>query len=233
MRKSCIPILSLMMAVCIGCTPATDQGPAAQAPNPLAREPFDHVLILSVDKSGSFYDLMKPGGKGLELANNTITHYFQNRLGNNDYLVVSQLSANRQSLLWQGSPRQLRSEFGNIGEWAEFVDKKSNSAGSRVWDGISDSLEIVMTDPSMWNAHTKVAYVGLTDMENNMVDNYTSEQRLMRNLKAFAKKGCVIGLYFVGTQETILWRQKLQECGFKDFVVEPATSAKARFPSFE
>ena len=70
-------------------------------------------------------------------------------------------------------------------------------------------------------------------MENNLVDNFTSEQRLMRNLKAFAKKGGVIGLYFVGTQETIFWRQKLQELGFKDFVVEPATSAHPRFPAFE
>ena len=70
-------------------------------------------------------------------------------MGNNDYLVVSQLSGNRQALLWQGSPRQLRNEFTNIGEWAKFMDKKSDIAGSRIWDGLSDSLEIVMTDPSI------------------------------------------------------------------------------------
>ena len=107
------------------------------------------MLIMPVDESGSFNDKRKPGGKGLEFANRTITHYFQNRLGNNDYLVVSQLSGNRQALLWQGSPRQLRNEFTNIGEWAEFMDKKSDIAGSRIWDGLSDSLEIVMTDPSI------------------------------------------------------------------------------------
>ena len=85
----------------------------------------------------------------------------------------------------------------------------------------------------MWNSHSRVVLVCLSDMENNVVDNYTSEQRLMRNLKEFAKKGGVIGLYFVGTRETIYWRQKLQEIGFKDFVVEPATTAKPRFPAFE
>lgn len=205
-----VPIAFFATLAAIGCTPVAEHTGKVQSASPLTREAYDYVLIMPVDKSGSFQTLMKPGGKGLEFANRTITHYFQNRIGNNDYLVVSQLSANRQALLWQGSPRQLRTEFTDIGEWAEMLDKKAAEGGSRVWDGLSDSLEIVMTDPSMWNNHTKVILIGLTDMENNLVDSYTSEQRLLRNLKAFAQHGGVIGLYFVAPNECIRWRDSLQ-----------------------
>ncbi len=229
MRKFC----AFLLILAAGCTPATEKRGPEGGPSPIDRDPYEYVLLVAVDKSSSFDTLMKPGGRGLEFLNDTVTHYFQNRLGSNDCLIVTQLSGNRQAVLWQGSPRQLRTEFSSSADLAEFIDKKSDVNGSRVWDGLSDTLELAMSDPNICNGRTKVVLVALTDMENNLVDTYTSEKRLMDNLKAFAKKGGVCGLYFVGTPETKIWRSKLAECGFRDFVVEPSVAANPRRLSFE
>ena len=225
--------LCVFLPLVSGCTPVVQQTASDSSPSPIGREPYDYALLVAVDKSGSFVSLMRPGGKGLEFLNDTITHYFHGRLGNNDCLIVTQLSGNRQALLWQGSPRQMRNEFSNSAEFSEFIEKKSDAAGSRIWDGISDTLELAMSDPNLWNGRTKLVLACLTDMENNLVDSYTAEKRLMDNLKAFAKKGGVVGLYFVGTAETTLWRKKLSECGFRDFVVEPSIASTPRRLSFE
>ncbi len=226
-------VLLIVSAALVGCTPVADKGGPDATPSPLAREPYDYALLVAVDKSGSFDALMKPGGKGLAFLNDTVDHYFRGRLGNNDCLIVTQLSGNRQAILWQGSPKQLRTEFASSTDWAEFLDKKAAGGGSRVWDGLSDTLELAMTDPYIWNGKTKVVLIGITDMENNLVDSYTAEKRLTDNLKAFAAKGGTAGLYFVGVNETTLWRRKLGECRFRDFVVEPSVAANPRRPSFE
>ena len=222
-----------ILAACVGCTPATQEQAGEPAASPFNREPYDHVLILAVDESESFKDLMKPGGKGIEFANAAVEKYLSDRAGQNDYLVVTSMCGNFQSILWAGSPHTLREEFADIGVWAELLQRKADAKGSRIWDGLSDSLEMVMSDPTMWNSHTRVAVIAITDMQNNLVDNYTSQQRLETALKAFAKGGGVIGMYFVETQETIRWRQKLPTMGFKDFVVSPAAESKPHLPSFE
>lgn len=230
-------ICTLLLSACLGCTPAVERtgSPSASTASTLDTEPYDCVMVLPIDVSGSMASLMKPGAKGLEFANTAINTYFHSRLGNNDLLVVSQLSGNRQAVVWQGAPRSLREDFSKFGDLGDAVLSQSNSAGSRIWDGLSDSLEIVMTDPRCWNDRTKVVLIVLSDMENTLIDSYSSERRLKDNLKALSKHGGICGLYFVSNEEVVRWRKNMREAGFKDhqYVVEPRAESKPRLPSFE
>src|SRR5947209_2637790 len=96
--KRLVILAGLLLTV--GCTPAQPERGDAPGEPTFNREPYDHVLVLLVDKSGSFRDLMKPGGKGLAFANDAVNHYFRDRAGMNDHLIVAQLSGNRQSVIW-------------------------------------------------------------------------------------------------------------------------------------
>lgn len=227
--------LAWLLTLLVGCTPAdTQDSPDSPAQPPiLVREKYDTVLIMAIDRSGSFVSLMKPGAKGHEFMNRSIGHYFQKRNGCNDYLVVSLLGGTRQCVAWQGKPREMREDFTGIRDWEEFMEKNSDSRGSRIYDGLSDTLEIVMTDPSMWNDHTKVVLIGITDMENNLVDSYSTEGRLAQNLRAFGRKGGSVGLYFVRPDLAVEWRRKLQDYGVRNFVVEPSTTARPMIPGFD
>jgi hypothetical protein len=235
-RLGLASVMALLLIT--GCTRATPGGSGVPEPNdapesPLARDQYDYVLLIAVDKSTSFVDLMKPGGRAFEFMNKTISSYFHHRISNNDYLIVSVLSGSRQSIVWTGAPGAIRADFTKMSDFGEFLDQKSDAAGSRIWDGLADCLDLAMSDPTIWNPRTRVIMIALTDMECNLVDNYTSEQRLLTAFKKFADHGGQVGLYFVGQRETFEWRTKLRECGFKNPIVEPATTTQPPLPNFE
>lgn len=234
LKIAVVAITIILLTTIVGCTPVgPNAGASSDQPivSPLTRDQFDQVLVVLIDKSESFKDLMRKDGAGTRFLYDSVDHYFQARLTNNDILIVAQMSGNRQALLWQGSPIHLRQRFNGPAELSDELEKKSAPGGSRIYDAISDSIELILSDPSM--IKSRLCFIVLSDMEQTLQDNYSTNQRLDQNLTALAKRGGVLGLYFVSTAECTKWRQKLTQFGFKDFVVEPSIHERPRLPSWE
>jgi hypothetical protein len=196
------------------------------------REQYENVLVVLVDESGSFKELMKPDGAATKFLYDTVDHYFQARLASDqDLLIVAQLSGNRQALLFQGSPRDFRQRYSSAATFSQELERRSSGGGSRIYDGISDSIEFILNDPNLATAH--LCLIILSDMEQNLQDGYTTNQRLENNLKAFVQRKGVMGIYFAEPQECIKWRQKLQKLSMRDFVVEASIHENPRRPKFE
>ena len=71
-------LVCLVLLGCAGCTRVSNKADRPDDPT-FDRDPYEKVLLLIVDKSSSFSDLMKPGGKGLAFVNATIEELFRGR----------------------------------------------------------------------------------------------------------------------------------------------------------
>ena len=96
----------------------------------------EYVLSVIVDLSGSFEDLMAEKGKAYEFLLHVVDRYFRDRIGSQDKLMISQISANERSLLWEGTPLQLRREFPTPEAFRNLLRSKADPVGSRVNDAV-------------------------------------------------------------------------------------------------
>src|SRR3989442_11933800 len=100
---------------------------------------------------------MTRDGKGYEFTMRVADRYFRNSIGSNNRLIIAQLSATDRALLWDGTPVQLRQDFPSANEFRQFLLKKSHPAGSRIYDGIADAFEYVLSDQGVASSKTRTA----------------------------------------------------------------------------
>ena len=123
-----------------GCTKSTEQDNAAQVT--LGGDDAELIVVIALDLSGSFADLMTRDGKAYEFTMRVVDNYFRNAIGTQNRIIIAQLSAHdRQALLWDGTPIQLRQDFPSAAEFRTFLLSRSNPAGSRIHDGVADALD--------------------------------------------------------------------------------------------
>src|SRR3989442_16036297 len=123
---------------------------------------------------------MTRDGKGYEFTMRVADRYFRNSIGSNNRLIIAQLSATDRALLYDGTPVQLRQDFPSANEFREFLLKKSHPAGSRIFDGVADAFEYMLTDPSFASGKTRMAVFVLSDFDDNFPNPEKSEQRVVQ-----------------------------------------------------
>lgn len=222
-------LLTTAVLLC-GCTKHTEQDNQQVS---LGREDPDYMVLIAVDMSGSFASLMTKDGKGYEFTMRVADKYFRNSIGTNNRIIIAQLSAGDRALLWDGTPIQLRQDFPSANEFREFLLKKSHPAGSRIYDGIADAFDYVLSDPSVQSGKTRTAVFILSDFDDTFPNREKSEQRVTQSLKAFAKTNGVVGFYFLDHFRVPTWRQHLRQSGIKQWVCESEIVAYPPLSSFE
>jgi hypothetical protein len=162
-----------------------------------------------------------------------VERFFRDRIGSNDKIVIAQVSGAEKSLLWDGSPRALRQEFPNAEAFRDFLLAGSNPAGSRVHDGIADTVDYIMDYPGVANGQTKSALFVMSDMDDNFPEAEASKARLLRSLAVYSSRGGVVGFYWVNQTLVSVWRKGLAEAGFGRAVVESEIAAEPLIPTFD
>ncbi len=230
MTRSFFPLSAFTVAVLIGgCTRHTEQDTQQVS---LGREDAEYLVLIALDLSGSFADKMTREGKGYEFTMRVADRYFRNSIGTSNRIVIAQLSATDRALLWDGTPVQLRQDFATAGDFRDFLLKKSHPAGSRIYAGIADAFDYVLTDPSVMGGKTRTAVFVLSDFDDNLSGSQ-GEQRLVQSLSAFAKTSGVVGFYFLDHVRVPTWRQHLRQSGIRQWVCESEIVAYPPLPSFE
>ena len=217
-----------VVVVLAGCQPRIEE-PVAVVP---AQE-CDYLLAVVVDMSGSYAAQMTSDGRAYKFLMHLVERFFRDRIGSNDRIIIAQVSGTEKALLWDGSPRALRQEFASAKAFADFLQSRSNPAGSRIHDGIAETLEYVMDFPSVASGKTKSAMFVLSDMDDNFPDSDSSKARLVQALSEYAKTGGVVGFYWVDHALVSGWRQSLKAAGLNTSVVESEISAQPPIPTFD
>jgi hypothetical protein len=192
----------------------------------------DCLIFVGIDLSGSFYEFMTKDGQAHKFLMRVIDTYFRNSIGANNRIVIAQLSATQRALLWDGSPVQLRQQFPSSEKFQDFLQRKCNPNGSRIYDGIADGFDYVLSDPAVSDGKTKTAVFVLSDFIDNLSDP-KAEDRLARSLTAYAKTKGVIGFYFLEHSRVSGWRQHLRDAGIKQWVCESEIVASPTLPTFD
>lgn len=209
------------------------QGGVSAKSSPLPPAQTDYVVMLVIDLSGSFSHQMADDGKAYNFALKIYDKYFRDRIGNDkDRLIVAQLSGSHRSLLWQGSPIELRHQFPSAAAFKDFLLANADPRGSVIHDGIAHALEYLTSDPSLANGNSNSAVFVLSDLLDNGANPEKSGPRVSRALADYGSKNGVVGLYYVDQDLVQPWRQTLQAAGIRDYRVECIINNNPDLPNF-
>jgi hypothetical protein len=220
--------LALTLIVAVGC--AKRENPTVSA---FEERDCDYVLAVVIDLSGSFSQLMADDGKAHEFLLYVLDQYFRDRIGSQDKVLLAQISGGTQSLLWEGTPTQLRREFSTPAHFREFLLAKADPGGSLVHEALADTLEYMIAEPSVVAGRAKPAILVLSDMLDTGEKSPQMRQRVVGSLAKFSQLGGVVGLYFVDERWHAAWRRILRESGMRECVVESQIVSRPTLPRFE
>lgn len=192
----------------------------------------EYVAVIVMDLSGSFSQLMAEDGKAYQFAAHVVDEYFQNRDALDDKLILAQISGTKRSLLWEGTPRQLRKDFPTAEAFRDFVMKKADGSGSLVHEGLANVVDYVAANPQFAKGRSAATLLVLSDMWDNGNDP-DAEQRLMESLAEYGKLNGAVGIYFCHQLKVAYWRQRLADCGVTNSIVESEIVGEPQLPSFE
>lgn len=190
---------------------------------------YERVVVIAIDLSGSFLDLMADKGKAWEFLLKVIDRYL--RGNGNEKLILVQLSGNSGALIWDGTPSQLRKDFPDQEAFRKHLLSKADPNASRLHLGLLESLEYLNTIPGV-TSKTKCALLVVSDMADNL-STPDSGPRLFQALADFGKRGGVVGLYFVNHSLVAGWSATLKSAGIRHCVVESNIVTAPTLPTFD
>lgn len=223
-----LSIFTSMLSALAGCTPATPPQPQSAA---LTIEPPSYVLIIVLDLSGSYARFMDDG-KAWNAVTKTIREFYRNRMGENDKLVIGQISGVTVAPIFSGSPKAFGRECQNAGSFKALLAKNSDPHGSPVHASTEATLRYGMQFMSPTNSTFLAVF---SDFDENYPDPVTTEAKLVSALTEFSKKGGACGLYWLSLGQVTKWHDHLVNAGFpaNRMVVSGIIEAEPVFPQFD
>lgn len=201
--------------------------------SPFAQEETEQVLVLVFDLSSSFSERMRPGGPALEFALKTIDQYFRTRIGTQDKIVLAQLSASGQPLLFEGTPQELRKKFSDATAFYEYLQSQAKPGGSRVYDGVRRTVEYLQKIQQTKYPSAKGMLLVLSDMEDSNAENKAAGRAMLQALADYGAGGATLGFYFVSPAVGPYLDQHLRELGVTNFRVESSIVTAPLVPTID
>ena len=193
----------------------------------------EYILAIVFDLSGSFMQLMAEDGRAYDFAMQVVDRYHRNTIGTRDKLVIAQISGTQRSLLWEGTPLQLRHQFPTAASFREFLLSKADPNGSLVNDGLAHVVNYLTADPQVSGGHAKLGLFVLSDMLDSGPNPEESQKRLVQSLSVLGLTDSLIGMYFVDQLLVAYWKQQLQAAGLRRYHVESEIVGKPLLPELE
>jgi len=224
LRLAVLFVFSLACA-CAGCELAPESETAT-----LPVDDSEFLMMVVVDLSGSFTDLMAEQGKAYDFAMQVIDRYFRDRIGTKDRLILAQISGTDRTLLWEGEPLALRQEYPTADSFRQFLLQKKDPNGSRVHDGLAHAVEYLCAQPNISNRKAKSAIFVLSDMLDNAPNPKESERRLVTAFEDYGHLGGVVGMYYVDQLLVTTWSRHLKGAQLREFCLESEIVGNPRLP---
>ena len=190
----------------------------------------EYVLAIVVDMSGSCADLFNDGGRGYGFLMDVLTKY-QRAVPTDGKVIIAQMSATDNPLLYEGSPAELRRDFPSAKAFRDSILAKSNPSASRLHEGMAATFKYILRHRAVRHG-AKPAVFLLSDLLDN-ASQPEHEQQVLDSLQEFADKDGICGFYFVHQTETAKWDEALADAGVKDYRVSDQIVAHPPLPLFD
>ncbi|MCG6157619.1 hypothetical protein [Rubinisphaera margarita] len=215
-----------------GCVKSPDVGETA----PFESQELDACLSIVIDMSGSFSEIWED--RAYDLFLNLSDRYFNDSMGTENRLIISQLSGNEQAVLFEGTPTDLRRRFRSPQELSQFLKGSSDPGASHVYEATRRTLDYVGSVTGV-TSDTRLLTVILSDMIDtqsaSQIWDPTVPSPLSDSLRRYQAKGGGLALYFVAESERERWNELLRETGFQPghYVIESSLAANPQLPRFD
>lgn len=189
------------------------------------------VLAIVVDLSGSCSDLFADDGRGYDFLMGALAKY-QRAEPAGGKVIIAQLSASDNPLLYEGSSVDLRRDYASAAAFRDDILSHGNPSGSRLHEGMAATFDYILKHRAVQQG-ARPAVLLLSDLIDNGSDGEQYEQEVVDHLEEFSKRSGVAGFYFVHQSQTDKWQSALADAGVKDFRVTDQIVAHPPLPSFD
>ena len=225
--NSLLCLLAILLLISVGCKKRT-----AEQHSNFPEDESDYVLALVLDLSTSSVGLFDDDKEGYEFTMNLIEHYTRAVPGRTGKLILVQVSASNNPLLWEGEAGELRRDFPTAATFREKLLSKSDPNGSRIHEGLARTFDYLLHHQAVRGGAKPAVFV-LSDMMDNGKDGAEYEKKLVASLKEFGEKGGISGFYFVDQSLLTKWQTILNNAGIKECFVTPDIVADPPMPNFD
>jgi len=221
-----ITVLWLLVGALAGCAKRPDIERQV-----LADDDSQFLLTVVVDLSSSCAPIMAEDGAAFKFTMALIDKYFRSRIGSHDRLIVAQISANGRPLLWEGEPLALRQQFRSAAQFAQFLRDKSDDSGSRVYTGVTRTLEYALSRHG--GGAKKSATFILSDMRDHSDSSKADARKMLSTVADYCQAGGSIAFYFVEQTVARYLKQHLEELGVTNYRIETEIVGMPPLPHLE
>lgn len=188
------------------------------------------VIMVVMDLSPSFQHHMVDDGAAYDFVMHALHAYHDSRIGSKDRLLLAQISGTRKSVMFDGSPEELRDRYPTAEDFRRFLAEKARPNGSLVHLATAHALEYMMTLENVASRKAKSVVLVISDMEDNGPKPVESEERLMKAFTDYMHLGGAIGLYYCDQLQMVKWRKKFRDAGFTMYAIETDPRGKPALP---
>ena len=220
LRKLCL-VSTLFLSGCGGCARHdTSKSVTFEV------EETDYTLLIVAD-----IDVIQSNPRAFDFVTYAVEHYFKERVGTNDQIIISGLSGNKRPLLFQGTPRDLRREMPTEEEFRKYLVARSEK-GRRINDGIAESLDFISHTSSVKRGKAAPIALIVSSMVDGEPESKESDDRVMAELIKYGKAGGQMAFYFCDQQRMAAVREKMEKAGFGWEILECDIYGRPPLPSF-
>ena len=212
-NKFVVSSILLVMLSTLGCIKKRVDTSGFQ---PFEDKSYDNVLCLVIDLSGSFVDDWQNDSKAHQMFVSVMDDFFNDSMGEESRIVVSQISAQVPYVIFDGTPKDFVQQFPNPEELNRFLIENSNPDRSEVYLSIDKTLSYINQIDGIGPDTRTLTLVFSDLMDSGLSIKPGSElrQKITDQLSLYAEARGTIAFYFVDEHEKPLWSELLQNNGF-------------------
>ena len=196
---------------------------------------LESCLAVMIDMSGSFHSSWED--RAHKLFMQLLDEVFATGSGTECRVVLGQLSGTEPIVLFEGTPSELRRKFRSPEDLNEFLKSNSDASSSRVFQSTQLLVDYVSSLNGVGD-DTRLITVVLSDMNDNETNEDKRKAMLedtVVSLADYRKKNGALALYFVAQDQAKVWRDILDQAGFKpgEFVIETSLVESPQLPQLD
>lgn len=229
--RSTLTSLVALLLLASGCVVSAPKAKSI----PLEVEPLEAVLVVGVDLSGSFANDFSERAYPLLL--NVMQKFFVAQMGSNCKVVLAQISAQEDAVLFEGTPRDLRRRFSDPDALSKFLLANSKPDGSPVFESMKKMLHYVNQMADI-DSETKVLSVVISDLNNSDEGQAAWKKKgesMLAELKVYQKLGGALALFYVDREQVDLWKRIFAAAKFEPgmFMISNDLVEDPQLPTFD
>jgi hypothetical protein len=196
---------------------------------------LENAMAIVIDTSGSFQDRVETDA--WEMFINLSRRFFEDSAGSESRLIISQLSADADAVLFDGQPSDLRKRFTSPEAFASFLKENSDPSSSRVYEATRKTIDYMNSLDGV-TERTRLLTVILSDLRDSEGDasiRGNTGHAMLASLEQYQKRGGALALYFVAVDEISRWREVMSRTGFESgyFIIENEITSNPTLPEFQ